>query len=303
MLAQVWPLEAKRERTRRRGSPAEQRGTDATAEGTRATLAPATSCPPELALLGATQMNRPIVLIHGSPGKPSAWKGVIKALGEDVTAITPSLPDHNQTYPPRDRETAAMAAAIVDDLGPQPDGIVLGGHSYGGNVALQIALANHVPVAALVLVEPVALETLAALGEETAYANAKTVFDSYVRNAKAGETDAIGMMIDFWFGPGAFTRMPDQVQGFLRGQTPVNVRDVEAAFRERYIRETLAALSAPVAIAYGTSSPAVSELIAQRLAATVKHGEAVPLDGADHGMLATHAPQLAELIRSTVARV
>ena len=103
--------------------------------------------------------------------------------------------------------------------------------------------------------------------------------------------------------PGAFTRMPDQLQGFLRGQTPVNVRDVEAAFRERYIRETLAALSAPVAIAYGTSSPAVSELIAKRLAATVKHGEAVPLDGADHGMLATHAPQLAELIRSTVARV
>jgi pimeloyl-ACP methyl ester carboxylesterase len=248
-------------------------------------------------------MNRPIVLIHGSPGKPSAWKGVIKALGEDVTAITPSLPDHNQPYPPRDRETAAMAAAIVDDLGPQPDGIVLAGHSYGGNVALQIALANHVPVAALVLVEPVALKTLAALGEETAYADAKAALDSYVRHAKAGEKDAIGMMIDFWFGPGAFTRMPDQVQGFLRGQTLVNVRDGEAAFRERHSREALAALSAPVAIAYGTSSPAVSELIAQRLAATVKHGEAVAVEGGDHGMLATHAPQLAELIRSTVARV
>jgi pimeloyl-ACP methyl ester carboxylesterase len=248
-------------------------------------------------------MNRPVVLIHGSPGKPSTWKGVIKELGDDVTVITPGLPDHNQPYPPRDRETAAMAAAIVDDLGPQPDGIVLGGHSYGGNVALQIALAGHVPVAALVLVEPVALKTLAALGEETAYADAKTALDSYVRHAKAGETDAIGMMIDFWFGPGAFTRMPDQLQGFLRSQTLVNVRDGEAAFRERYTRETLAALSAPVAVAYGTSSPAVSELIAQRLAATVKHGEAVPLDGADHGMLATHAPQLAELIRSTVARV
>jgi pimeloyl-ACP methyl ester carboxylesterase len=127
--------------------------------------------------------------------------------------------------------------------------------------------------------------------------------DSYVRHAKAGEKDAIGMMIDFWFGPGAFTRMPDQVQGFLRGQTLVNVRDGEAAFRERHSREALAALSAPVAIAYGTSSPAVSELIAQRLAATVKHGEAVAVEGGDHGMLATHAPQLAALIRSTVARV
>ena len=92
-------------------------------------------------------MNRPVVLIHGSSlCLPSAWKGVIKALGDDVTAITPSL--HNRSYPLRGRETAAMAAAIVDDLGPQPDGIVLVGHSYGGNVALQIALANHVPVAA-----------------------------------------------------------------------------------------------------------------------------------------------------------
>ena len=114
-------------------------------------------------------MSRPIVLLHGSPGAPNAWKGVIKALGEDVTVITPGLPDHNQPHPPQRRETAEMAATIVDALGPQPDGIVLAAHSYGGNVALQIALAGKVKVAALVLIEPVALAILPVLGEEAAY--------------------------------------------------------------------------------------------------------------------------------------
>jgi pimeloyl-ACP methyl ester carboxylesterase len=247
-------------------------------------------------------MTRPIVLIHGSPGAPSAWKGVIKALGEGVTTMTPTLPDHGQPHPPRQRETEEMAATIAQSLGPQPDGIVLAGHSFGGNVALHMALAGAVKIAALVLVEPVELATLPALGEEAAYLEAKALFDSYVTKAKAGEADAVGIMIDFWFGAEAFGRMPAPVQSFLRSQTLVNVRDVEATFRERHAREKLAALSMPVTIAYGTKSPAVAKLVAQRLAATVKNGRSAPLDGADHGMLASHAPQIAALISETMAR-
>lgn len=246
-------------------------------------------------------MTRPIVLIHGSPGAPSAWKGVIKALGEGTTVLTPGLPDHNQPVVPPRRETAAMAAAIVAGLGAQPDGIVLAGHSYGGNVALQIALAGRMKVAALVLVEPVALAVLPVLGEAAAYGDAKALFDSYIAKARAGEAGAVGIMIDFWFGAAAFARMPQSVRDFLHGQTEVNVRDVEATFRESHSRERLAALPMPVTVAYGTRSPPVARLIAERLAATVANGTAVPLEGADHGMLATHAPQIAALVAQAMA--
>ena len=245
-------------------------------------------------------MARPIVLIHGSPGAPNAWKGVVKALGEGAATITPGLPDHNQPHPPQRRETAEMAATIVDGLEPQPEGIVLGAHSYGGNVALQIALAGKVKIAALVLIEPVALAILPPLGEEVAYREAKALFDSYIAQAHAGQADAVSTMIDFWFGSGAFARMPDPVRGFLRNQTQVNARDVEATFREQHTREKLATLSMPVTVAYGTKSPTVAKLIAERLASTVKNGKAVALDGADHGMLATHAPQIAALIREAM---
>lgn len=248
-------------------------------------------------------MTRPVVLIHGSHGAPNAWKGVIKALGENMTAVTPGLPDHNQSGPPQRRETAEMAASIADTLGPQPDGIVLVGHSFGGNVALHIALAGKVKVAALVLVEPVELATLPVLGEEAAYDEAKTLFDSYVAKARAGEANAVGIMIDFWFGAEAFGRMPEPVQSFLRSQVLVNVRDVEATFREKHSRASLAALTMPITVAYGTKSPAVAQLVAERLAVTVKNGRSAPLDGADHGMLATHAPQVAALIKETMARI
>lgn len=248
-------------------------------------------------------MTQPIVLIHGSPGAPNAWKGVNKALGESAMVITPGLPDHNQPHPAQRRETTEMAATIADSLGPQPDGIVLVGHSFGGNVALHIALAGKVKVAALVLIEPVALATLPVLGEEAAYNEARALFDSYVAKAKAGEANAVGIMIDFWFGAEAFGRMPGPVQGFLRSQVLVNVRDVEATFREQHSRVSLAALTMPITVAYGTKSPAVARLVAERLAVTVKNGRSVALDGADHGMLATHAPQVATLIKETVARI
>ena len=247
-------------------------------------------------------MSRPIVLLHGSPGAPASWKGVVKALGEGCEILTPSLPDHGATTPPQPRETHEMAAQIVAVLGPQPDGIVLAGHSFGGNVALQMALSGAVKVAALVLVEPVALAILPALGEDAAYAEAKGIFDRYIERGHAGDPAAIGIMIDFWFGAAAFARMPEPVRAFLGSQMAVNLRDVAATFRERHTREELAALAMPQTVAWGEKSPAVARLIAERLAATAQDARAVMLEGADHGMLASHAPQVAALIAQTAAR-
>ena len=247
-------------------------------------------------------MSRPIVLLHGSPGAPASWKGVIKALGEDVEIIAPTLPDHGASAPPQRRETQEMAAQIVATLGPQPGGIVLAGHSYGGNVALQIALSGALKVDALVLIEPVALATLPALGEDAAYAEAKAIFDRYLERGHARDPEAVGIMIDFWFGAGSFVRLPDAVRGFLRSQCEVNLRGVEATFRERHAREALAALAMSLTVAWGEKSPAVARLIAERLAATAQAGRAVMLEGADHGMLASHAPQVAALIAQTASR-
>lgn len=247
-------------------------------------------------------MSRPIVLLHGSPGAPASWKGVVKALGEGCEILTLSLPDHGATTPPQPRETHEMAAQIVAALGPRPNGIVLAGHSFGGNVALQIALSGAVKVAALVLIEPVALAVLPALAEDAAYAEAKGIFDRYLERGHAGDPAAIGIMIDFWFGAASFARMPQPVRTFLASQMTVNLRDVAATFREHHARERLAALAMPLTVAWGEKSPTVARLIAERLAATVPQGRAVRLEGADHGMLASHAPKVAALIAQTAAR-
>jgi len=248
-------------------------------------------------------MSRPIVLLHGSPGAPASWKGVIKALGENVEIIAPTLPDHGAAASPPQRETQEMAATIAAALGPRPDGIVLAGHSYGGNVALQMALAGAVKVAALVLIEPVALGVLPALGEDAAYAEAKAIFDSYLERGRAGDTEAVAIMIDFWFGAGSFAHLPEPVRGFLRSQTAVNLRDVAATFRERHSRDELATLAMPLTVTWGGRSPSIARLIAERLAATAPQGRATRLEGADHGMLTSHAPQVAALIAEAAARI
>lgn len=249
--------------------------------------------------MSAQGKPRTVVLIHGSPGAPAAWKGVARALGEGTEIVMPPLPDHGQPHPPPRRETAEIAAAIAAELGPRPEGVVLAGHSYGGNVALHIALSGALKVEALVLLEPVALGLLPVLGDIAAHAEAKAVFDGYIARGHAGEADAIATMIDFWFGAGAFARLPDAVRLHLVRQTAVNLRDVEATFRERYARAGLGALAMPVAVVFGSNSPPLARSIAERLAAAVANGRAECLAGADHGMLASHAPQIAGLIGRT----
>jgi pimeloyl-ACP methyl ester carboxylesterase len=84
-----------------------------------------------------------ILLVHGSPGTSRAWQPVAERLATRFRVITPSLPGYGGTTPrpvdgPGDSSYAAgLIEALVAEVGPP---IVLGGHSYGGAVALVTTL-------------------------------------------------------------------------------------------------------------------------------------------------------------------
>jgi pimeloyl-ACP methyl ester carboxylesterase len=123
---------------------------------------------------------------------------------------------------------------------------VLAGHSYGGVVALAVALRGHVSIGALVLIEPVALKVLTMDGESEAYAAAKAVFDDYISRFESGDGRAVQKMVDFWFGEGAFARMPEPLAAYLIKETAANIKDVRATFRESYSVDALRRLHMPV---------------------------------------------------------
>lgn len=251
-----------------------------------------------------TGKGSPIVLVHGSPGMARNWEPVARRLADRYRVLAPNLPGYGGSDPrPAGEPSTAQAAAVVEAVIREAGAPVLvAGHSYGGNVALAIALRGEVPVAGLVLLEPVLVRVLPAVGRQAEYAELKPVFDAYLEKVQGGDGEAVRLMVDYWFGPGAFDLLPDAVRQFLVAHAPVNAVDVRSSFAEDHSTAALGRLRVPVLAVYGGRSPAVSRAIATAIAAQVPNGTAHELPGATHALTTTHAAQVADLIAAHAAR-
>jgi len=245
-----------------------------------------------------------IVLIHGSPGMARNWEPVARRLADRYRVLAPNLPGYGGSDPrpagePRTAHAAAVVEAVIREVGAP---VLLAGHSYGGNVALAVALRGEVPVVGLVLLEPVLVRVLPAVGRDADYAEVKRVFDAYLERVEGGDGEAVRVMIDYWFGPGAFDLLPDGARRFLVAHAHVNAVDIRSSFAEPHSTAALGRLGMPVLVVYGSRSPAVSRAIATAVTAHVPDGTAHELPGATHALTTTHADQVADLITAHAAR-
>lgn len=237
------------------------------------------------------------ILVHGSPGTGQSWRGVAEALGEDWNIVAPTLHGYGGE-PLEELSVAELADRLIADIGQHdiPDQIVLAGHSFGGVVALEAALSKRLPVAALILFEPVLTTTLDLVGNKAAFNKVNDYFQNYIADFEGGNTGAVEKMISFWFGEGAFQAMPSPVRQYLLDMTAANVRDVKAAFDRQFDLSELAGIDVPVTIAFGTSSPDTVVHIANAVTSVVPRGLKHSIEGGNHAMLAERPAEVAQII-------
>lgn len=243
----------------------------------------------------------PLVLVHGSPGEGRSWGRVVPHLKERFRTICPDLPgyggsDRLEADEPAGR-MAAMGAAVARLVDSLDEPVRLVGHSFGGNIALQAALQVQAgAVERIVLFEPVYFRALQLTGDAAALEPAAAHFEDYARRATAGEPEVVRLMIDYWFGEGAYGRMPDPVRGYLSASAARNALDVRSCFIGTSTAAELAALKQPVAIVDGGTSQEVVRSIARALVKLLPNARMEGLAGANHGMLDTHPEAVARLI-------
>jgi pimeloyl-ACP methyl ester carboxylesterase len=246
-----------------------------------------------------------VVLVPGSCSTGAAWRPVIAAWNGQFRCVTTSLLGYGGTA---ERRTAGDASIshetdVLESVVCKADrGVHLVGHSFGGLVALTVALRSRVPLASLTIVEAPAAELLRERGEAEHYRAFRQMTDAYFASFESGDTQAIAAMIDFYGGAGTFASWPPRVRAYAVETTPVNILDWASAFGFPLSAEALATVDLPVLVVRGGAShPAVQRTNA--LLAECLSGQLATIDGAAHFMIATHANEVAELICRHVLRV
>ena len=94
-----------------------------------------------------------VCLVHGTGGTGAVWMRQLEGLADVARVVAPDLPGHGRTggsLPRSIDESADFVARFLDALGL--DRVVIGGHSMGGAIALQVALGRPERVAGLALI-------------------------------------------------------------------------------------------------------------------------------------------------------
>jgi pimeloyl-ACP methyl ester carboxylesterase len=259
-----------------------------------------------------------IVLVPGSCSTGAAWRPVIAAWQNRFRCVTTSLPGYGRTAERRTAHDTSIArlAEVVESVIVKAGGRVhLVGHSFGGLVALAVALRNRVALdrvaldrvaldrvalASLVMLEAPAMEVLR--DEDAHYRVFRRMTEAYFADFAGGNREAIAAMIDFYGGAGSWAAWPSRVRGYAIETTPVNIRDWASAYEFPLSAAALSGNETPLLVVRGGDSSPAMQRASAVLHERTRGSALATIDGAAHFMIATHAGEVACLIARHVDR-
>ena len=244
-----------------------------------------------------------IVLVPGSCSTGAAWRPVIATWNGQFRSVTTSLLGYGGTVERRtasDPDIAYEAEILESVVRNAGNRVHLVGHSFGGLVALAVALRDRVPLASLVILDAPAPEILRYRGEHQHYGAFRQMTEAYFAAFDGGNAEAIAGMIDFYGGAGTYASWPPRVRAYAVETTPVNILDWASAYGFALPAKSLAAVQIPaLVIRGGASHPAVQRANAL-LGECMSSAALATIDTAAHFMIATHPDDVGRLIAQHV---
>jgi pimeloyl-ACP methyl ester carboxylesterase len=240
-----------------------------------------------------------IVLVPGSCSTGAAWRPVTATWNSRFRCVTTSLLGYGGTV---ERRTAAdpdisHEAEILESVVRKTGGRVhLVGHSFGGLVALAVALRNRVPLASLVILEAPGPEVLRDRGEHHHYRAFRQMTAAYFAAFDGGNAEAIAAMIDFYGGAGTYASWPPRVRAYAVETTPVNILDWASAYGFALPAKSLATVQVPALVVRGGASHTAVQRANALLSESMGNAALATIDTAAHFMIATHPNEVGRLI-------
>ena len=243
-----------------------------------------------------------LLCIHASATTGRAFKSLaaqlphLNVLAFDRLGCAPERP----WLPGMRAPLIAEAEHFLPVLQAHPEGVHLFGHSFGGAVALEIALRFPERVKTLTVYEPVRFAWLfdARLhdsADEQAASQVLHVGRSVGQWVHAGrQADAAQLFIDYWSGAGTWSQMDARRREAVIAAMPKVAAEFDAAFNDGTPLNALLSLSMPLCFMGGDASPQSVQCIVRLMGDCAPHARREFLRGAGHMAPVTHAQQVAE---------
>ena len=241
-----------------------------------------------------TGEGRPVVLLHSSASSGRQWDRLAAHLARRYRVFVPDLPGYGRSEDIFCGSGKGMTAqrllveALAERAGAQ---VHLVGHSYGGAVALKIAVERPDLVSSLTVIEPAAFallrngttderRLLAGIEALEGAMNAAVACDSPLR--------AVAHFIDHWNGKGSWDALDGGSRDALARRVGRILRDFRQGAEETFTKSRLADLPFPVLSILGTRSPQVTRTLSELVAAEAPVSSLHMIAGAGHMLPVTH---------------
>jgi lipase len=246
---------------------------------------------------------RPVLALHCS----LAHGGAFNALAQNLPGFALRAPDligHGKA-PDWDGICdyhAAVTAQALAEIGDQPVDLI--GHSFGGTVALRLAVEHPRRVRSLTLIEPVFFAA-AKQAADPAWDSFLADHHAFAALVASGEKTAAAWHFHaVWGGDAGFDSLPARMQTYMADRihlitAPWNVLLEDSANLQAKGR--ISALNMPVLLIHGDQSPPIINAIIHALAAQIPQATSAQIAGAGHMLPISHAAKVAHLVQGHLA--
>lgn len=248
----------------------------------------------------------PVLLVHGTGLSSRYWSPLAVQLAEARRAVTVDLLGYGETDAWAGGDTFHFRSdrdVVIAALEVQGAPCHVIGHSYGGLLSLQAALARPDLVRSLALYEPVAFGVLHSAEHEAGLADlARVNADGLMEDLAGGGGEAwLRRFVGYWNGAGAFDAMTQPARAALMAVGRKAFLEVRSNLFDRTAHTDYAKISAPTLIVHGAESPVAAKATVEILAGALPRARLVVLEGAGHLGPFTHGDVFAREILAFLA--
>ena len=241
--------------------------------------------PPETSGNSPHHVRTSVVCLHCSGSSGRQWQAY-QALLPSARLVAPDLlGSGSKSRWPLETEVrlsdeVAALEPILESAGAR---VHLVGHSYGGAVALAVAMRWPERVAGLYLFEPVRFALLNNPVDRTAWEEITGVGKSIAAFVRAVYPHASAeLFVDYWSGAGSWSALPTARKDAVAARMPKVQAEFNALFSDDLAASYYAGLNMPIHLFKGSTSPWPARRVVDLLAAACSTSSVTQLESSGH---------------------